>query len=58
MFRRAERRIFIADHTKFNIRLLEIVMPLSALTDLVTDKPLPRALAEAAEAAEVTTVVA
>jgi DeoR/GlpR family transcriptional regulator of sugar metabolism len=41
MFRRAERRIFMADHTKFNIRLLEIVMPLAALTDLVSDKPLP-----------------
>ncbi|MPZ09520.1 MAG: DeoR family transcriptional regulator [Kiloniellaceae bacterium] len=58
MFRRAERRIFMADHTKFNIRLLEIVMPLAALTDLVTDKPLPKALAEAAEDAEVTAVVA
>ena len=58
MFGRAERRIFMADHTKFNIRLLEIVMPLSALTDLVTDRPLPKALAEAAAAVEVTTVVA
>jgi DeoR/GlpR family transcriptional regulator of sugar metabolism len=48
----------MADHTKFNIRLLEIVMPLTALTDLVIDKPLPKALAEAAEVAEVTTVVA
>ena len=52
MFSRAERRIFMADHTKFNVRLLEIVMPLSALTDLVTDKPLPKALAEAAAAAD------
>ena len=39
--RRAERRIFMADHTKFDIRLLEIVMPLAALSDLVIDKPLP-----------------
>jgi hypothetical protein len=56
--RRAERRLFMADHTKFNIRLLEIVMPLTALSDLVVDKPLPKNLAEATEAAEVTTVVA
>jgi len=58
MFRRAERRIFMMDHTKFNIRLLEIVMPLDGLTDLVIDKPLPKNLAEAAEAAGVTAVVA
>lgn len=58
MFRRAERRIFMADHTKFNIRLLEVVMPLADLTDLVIDKPLPRNLAEAVEAAGITTVVA
>lgn len=58
MFRRAERRIFMADHTKFNIRLLEIVMPLTSLSDLVVDKPLPKNLAEATEAAAVTTVVA
>jgi DeoR/GlpR family transcriptional regulator of sugar metabolism len=58
MFGRAERRIFMADHTKFNIRLLEVVMPLSGLTDLVTDKPLPEDLAEAAEAAAITAVVA
>ncbi len=58
MFRRAERRIFMVDHTKFGIRLLEIVMPLRGLTDLVTDRPLPKGLAEAAEAAGVTTVVA
>lgn len=58
MFRRAERRIFMADHTKFNIRLLEVVMPLTSLTDLVVDKPLPPSLAEAAKAADVTTVVA
>lgn len=58
MSRRAERRIFLADHSKFNVRLLEIVMPLSALSELVTDRPLPRALAEAAERAEVATVVA
>jgi DeoR/GlpR family transcriptional regulator of sugar metabolism len=48
----------MADHTKFNIRLLEIVMPLATLSDLVVDKPLPKNLAEAAEAADVTTVVA
>ena len=58
MFRRAERRIFMMDHTKFNIRLLEVVMPLSGLTDLVVDRPLPAKLAEAATAAGVTTVVA
>ena len=58
MFRRAERRIFMADHTKFGIRLLEIVMPLTGATDLVVDRPLPKGLAEAAEAAGVTTVIA
>jgi DeoR/GlpR family transcriptional regulator of sugar metabolism len=58
MFRRAERRLFMADHTKFGIRLLEVVMPLSGLTDLVVDRPLPKGLAEAAAAAGVTTVIA
>jgi hypothetical protein len=33
-------------------------MPLTTLSDLVVDKPLPRNLAEAADAAAVTTVVA
>ena len=57
MFKRAERRIFMIDHAKFNVRLLEIVMPLSDLTDLVVDKPLPENLAEAAKSAGITTVV-
>ncbi len=58
MFERAERRIFMMDNAKFNVRLLEIVMPLSAITDLVVDRPLPDNLAEAAKAAGITTVVA
>lgn len=58
MVRRAERRLFLADHTKFNVRLLEIVMPLSHLTEVVTDRALPGNLAEAAEAAGVVTAVA
>lgn len=58
MFQRAERRIFMMDNAKFNVRLLEIVMPLSELTDLVVDKPLPDKLAEAAKAAGLITVVA
>ncbi|NIA69266.1 DeoR/GlpR transcriptional regulator [Pelagibius litoralis] len=58
MFQRAERRLFMMDNAKFNVRLLEIVMPLTDLTDLVVDKPLPAKLAEAAKAAGITTVVA
>ncbi|HMA16324.1 MAG TPA: DeoR/GlpR transcriptional regulator, partial [Kiloniellaceae bacterium] len=58
MAARAERRFFLADHGKFNVRLLEIVMPLAHLTDIVTDRPLPGHLAEAAEAAGVVTAVA
>ena len=45
-------------HGKFNVRLLEIVMPLSHLTDLVTDRALPENLAEAAEAAGLATAIA
>jgi len=58
MAARAERRFFLADHGKFNVRLLEIVMPLAHLTDIVTDRPLPPNLAEAAEAAGLVTAVA
>lgn len=58
MFKRAERRIFMMDNAKFNVRLLEVVMPLGEITDLVVDKPLPEKLAEAAKAAGITTVVA
>lgn len=58
MFKRAERRIFMMDNAKFNVRLLEVVMPLGEVTDLVVDKPLPEKLAEAAKAAGITTVVA
>ena len=58
MFKRAERRIFMMDNAKFNVRLLEIVMPLADLTDLVVDRPLPEKLAEAARNAGIITVVA
>lgn len=56
MFRRADRGVLMVDHGKFGVRLLDIVMPLSALTDIVTDRPLPPALAEAA--AELTVTLA
>jgi hypothetical protein len=48
----------MADHPTFGTRLLEVVMPLSDLTDLVVDRPRPKGLAEAAAAAGVVTVIA
>jgi DeoR/GlpR family transcriptional regulator of sugar metabolism len=58
MFRRAERRIFMVDHGKFGVRLLEVVAPLSSLTDLVTDRPPPADLAEALASSSVAVAVA
>ncbi len=53
MFARAERRVFMVDHAKFNVRLLEVVMPLRELTNIVTDKAPPPALAQAIAEADV-----
>jgi len=47
MLRRAERGLLLADHSKFGTALLEVVCPLAALDDLVTDAAPPADLGEA-----------
>lgn len=45
MLERAERRVLLADATKFNRRHLELVCPLDTLTDIVSDRAPEGALA-------------
>jgi DeoR family glycerol-3-phosphate regulon repressor len=52
-FTRANRRIVLADSTKFNRRSLVEVGQLSEATDLVTEAPPPSAIAQALEEAGV-----
>ncbi len=58
MFERAARRVFLVDHAKFQVPLLEVVAPLDSLTDVVTDQPPPDALGEALATAGVTLTLA
>ncbi|MCP4329714.1 MAG: DeoR/GlpR transcriptional regulator [Alphaproteobacteria bacterium] len=58
MFARAERRVFMVDHAKFGVRLLEVVMPLSILTNIVTDTAPPAPLAQAIAKADIELMVA
>lgn len=53
MFQRAARRVFMVDHGKFQVPLLEVVAPLESLTDVVADRRPPDLLAQALTAAEV-----
>jgi DeoR/GlpR family transcriptional regulator of sugar metabolism len=47
MLERARRGILLVDHSKFDQARYEIICALTALDDLVSDHPPPRALAEA-----------
>ncbi|WP_439817625.1 DeoR/GlpR family DNA-binding transcription regulator [Zavarzinia sp. CC-PAN008] len=49
MFERSKRGVFMMDHAKFNVPLLERVMPLAGIADLVTDTSLPPGLARAVQ---------
>lgn len=58
MISRATRRVLLADSSKFERRHLEIVCSWRDLTDLVLDRPPPRALTEALQQAGVVVHVA
>jgi len=47
MIERAGESILLADHSKFDVRMMEVVCPLSDLAAVVTDQPPPDPLAEA-----------
>jgi DeoR/GlpR family transcriptional regulator of sugar metabolism len=47
MLERARRGILLVDHSKFDQARYEVICALTALDDLVSDNPPPRALAEA-----------
>jgi DeoR family transcriptional regulator, glycerol-3-phosphate regulon repressor len=49
----APRRVLLADASKFQTGYLELVCPLQQLTDIVSDKAPPRAIADAVKAAGV-----
>lgn len=54
MIERAERSILLVDHSKFDVRQLALVTPLTALDDLITDTAPPPAIAKALKKAGVT----
>ncbi len=58
MFQRAARRVFMVDHAKFGVPLLEVVAPLQDLTDVVADASPPEGLAQALAAADVRVTLA
>ena len=58
MIARAQERLLLADHSKFDAPMLEVVCPLAQLTRLYTDAPPPAALARALAEAGVTVQVA
>ena len=58
MIERAERRLLLLDHGKFDLRLLEVVCTLQQIDALVTDAEPPAALRRALEDAGVTLHVA
>lgn len=58
MMQRASETYALVDHSKFGVRLLEAVAPLSALTGLVTDEDPPAALRVALERAGVRIIIA
>lgn len=58
MIERADEAWLLADHSKFDARLLEVVAPLSALTGIVVDRGPTGALRSAIERAGVRLVVA
>lgn len=53
MIERAGEAILLADHSKFDVRMMEVVCPLADLAAVVTDQPPLQPLAEALRAAGV-----
>lgn len=51
MVERASRTVLLADHSKFNVRMLEVVCPLTDLSEVVTDAPPDANLAQALQQA-------
>ncbi|WP_082765660.1 DeoR/GlpR family DNA-binding transcription regulator [Phenylobacterium sp. CCH12-B4] len=47
MIERAAEAVLLADHSKFDVRMLEVVCPLADLRRVVTDQPPPEGLAQA-----------
>ncbi len=58
MIERAERRMLLIDHGKFDLRLLEVVCPLGHVDEIVTDARPPAAIANGLKKAGVTLHVA
>ena len=58
MIERAREAVLVADHSKFEVRMLEVVCPLAALGRVVTDQAPGTALETALRAAGVGVVVA
>jgi DeoR/GlpR family transcriptional regulator of sugar metabolism len=58
MIERSERALLLVDHTKFDVRMLEIVCPLTDLDEVVTDVTPPDDLTAALRGAGVTITIA
>jgi DeoR/GlpR family transcriptional regulator of sugar metabolism len=58
MIERAGEAVLLADHSKFGVRMMEVVCPLGDLGAVVTDRPPDEALAQALRSAGVALTVA
>lgn len=58
MIERCEHAYLLVDHTKFSVRMLEVVAPLDALDGVITDCPPPEPLARILRKADVTLHIA
>lgn len=58
MIERARRPVLLADHDKFNARMLDVVCPLTDLAAVVTDAAPDAALTAALQAAGVEVTIA
>lgn len=47
MIERASEAVLLADHSKFGVRMMEVVCPLAAVARVVTDQPPPEDLDQA-----------
>jgi len=58
MIERASAAVLLIDHGKFNVRMLDVVCPLSDLTTIIADQAPDAALADAVRGAEAELVIA